>query len=670
MSRDQKKIIFLFAIFALGLLAIWGRAFQLQVIDRQELMAYSEEQIFRSVTVYPHRGSIYDRNGSPLALNIETFSSFTIPQSLKDRKKTYRELRKILPEIDPKSLRAKIFDRNTYTWLFRKKELSKVQLDALKKVPGVYLESVPKRLYPNSELLAQTLGFVGIDNKGLAGIEYLFDDELRGRPKVLKYVKDAKGRALKFESQLPRLSLFSNLSKKNSSAANSKDVYLSIDKEVQAVAERVLKETVIEHHALGGGLGVLDAKSGELLAVANYPTYDANHLKSSEAKFQKLSFVSDPIEPGSTLKAFTVAAALEAGIVTPQTNYYCEKGQLRIGKHLVKDSEGHNPAKEWMSVSKILAESSNVGTTKIAFDIGHSKLRDFFLKLGFAKKTGIQIPGESRGIFNDEGEMSEIRLSNISFGQGISLTGIQLLAAYGAIANDGIYQRPSVLKKSEDEIKKDATRVMSKETANQIQQMLLLAVNHGTGDRAKIEHFQIAGKTSTAQRPDAYGGYTGHVPGFIGFPLGIDRPFVIYVYVDRPSGKKYYGNQVAAPAFQKIAHFILLKYKYFEQIKNQENALALEDLEEIPEVLDGKGENEKSLSLSLAAPLRIRNFDGKTVPNFLGLDKKTAHALAKIASLQVIDHGTGIVRSQSISPGVSLEGRPQIVLIYSPPVYD
>src|SRR5690606_37304966 len=313
---------------------------------------------------------------------------------------------------------------------------------------GIYIEAVPKRIYPNGELAAQVLGFVGVDNVGLAGVEYEFDKKLRGEPSILKYVKDAKGRPIKFESTHHQ--------------TQSHDLELTIDKDLQAIAEKALKDAVDHHQARGGGVGVMDAATGEILAVANYPTYDPNKLRGSKDSDRKLSFVTAPIEPGSTFKIVTVASALENNIAKPETNYYCEQGRMVIDGHTVTESDSRKKY-EWLSVSDIIKDSSNIGTTKIAFDLTFPRLKKTLVDFGFGEKTNLRLPGESRGIFTDQNNVSPIRLSNISFGQGIATTGVQMLAAYAAIANGGEYVEPRIVVDPKREIKKK--RIISKETA-------------------------------------------------------------------------------------------------------------------------------------------------------------------------------------------------------------
>ena len=635
-KKEINAIKFTFILFCIGFVLVAGKAFKIQLIDSAKLIAKSKSQYFRESRVYPRRGNIYDRNGNPLAINVQTYSIFTIPKNVRDKVTTYKLLSDILPRHSYKYIKRKIKKRKKFTWISRKIKLNKEQVASIKELKGVYIDAVPMRLYPNNELLSQLLGFVGVDNVGLSGIEYLFDKELKGKPKVTKYIKDNKGRPVKFESI------------DNGNLA--KDIHLTIDKEIQFIAEKYLKEKVEEYSANKGGIGVMDVRSGEILAIANYPTFDPNNAKKSKVGSRKLSFVSDPFEPGSTFKLFTAASALENKIATTDTNYYCEEGRLKISGHVIKEAEAKKKY-EWLSLEEIIKYSSNVGTTKVAFDLTYPRLYKTLKDFGIGLKTGIELPGESRGIISEKENVSPLKLSNISFGQGVATTGIQMLAAYGAIANNGVFTRPTILKGQS--IKYRQKRVMSEGTAMSLTQMFVSAVEDGTGTKAKIKHFTIAGKTSTAQRPNSDGGYKGYVPGFIGYPTNVQDRFVIYVYVDNPKGRKYYGGTVVGPVFKKVAEHILFKNKEFNQV-----------------ALNTLGFKNKFLEKAQPMQRRKKRIKMGEVPNFVGLDKRSAIKMAKKLGLKIFHRGIGVVKKQSLSPGSLLKAKPFINLLYVPPSYE
>jgi cell division protein FtsI (penicillin-binding protein 3) len=641
MKEEQKKIYRTLLVFGvLGLLMII-RALYLQVINRDKLVTRYEGQTIRRSVVYPHRGAIYDRNGSTFAISLKSYTMAVTPRQFKkkqNRNFIYKQIAEIIPQLKLKTIQKKVKQRSSYTNLIKKIDLSDIQINAIRKlarkVGGIHIDPAPKRYYPNNELLSQTVGFVGRDNRGLAGIEYLFDKELRGRATTIRYIKDNKGRTFGRTIEEP--------------GESSQDLYLSIDKQLQAIAEKAIKEAVHEFDATKGGVGVMDADTGELLAIANYPSFDPNNPKSAKVGLRKLPFVSDPFEPGSTFKIFTVASALENKMATPDRSFYCEKGVYRVQGHVISEAENKKKY-EWLTVKEIIEHSSNIGTTKIAFDLTFPKLRKTLEDFRIGRKTGIEIPGESRGIFTSKKNITPLSLSNISFGQGVATTGIQVLAAYAAIANGGTYMTPTVIKGK----KSEGERIMSKKTADQLTDMLVGVVEKGTGSRARINHFVIAGKTSTAQRPSPTGGYEGYVPGFVGFPVNVDDRFVIYVYVDNPKAKSYYGNTVAGPVFRKVAEYMLYKNKNFSKF-------AVHD--------EKKG---TSKSLKNIRVNRVKRWTGKgRLPNFIGLDKISAIELSDKLRLKVKHRGRGVVSSQVPKAGSPLKTNQVLKLIYSPPSYE
>ena len=638
--KEKKQISLIFFSFCILFVMVLIKAFYIQVLSKEKLLRYSKKQILREYKIYPNRGNIYDREGSSLAINIQTYSIFTIPKNVNDGISSYIRLSEIVPNLSLKKIQRKIYKRKRYTWLSRKISLSEGQVKQIKELKGIYIEAVPKRLYPNQSLLSQSLGFVGLDNKGLAGLEYLFDEKLRGKAKIVKYVKDAKGRPLKFESvEIER---------------SANNLYLTIDKDLQSIAEKALKEAVLKNKAVNGGVGVMDAKTGEILAIANYPTFDPNRIKNKSLKNTKLSYISDPFEPGSAFKTFTIASAFENKIAMPDTNFYCERGALKIGEHIIREAD-QEKKHEWLSVTDILKYSSNIGVTKVAFDLTFPKLRKTLIELNIGKKTGIEIPGESRGIFTSKENVSPLSLSNISFGQGVATTGIQILSAYAAIANGGHYVKPTIVKRWSHETeapRRKKKRILSKETAEALTEILVLAVEKGTGGRAKIPYFKIAGKTSTAQRPDREGGYSGYIPGFVGYPVNVKDRFVVYVYIEKPGGKNYYGNRVAAPVFKKIVQYYLYKNKDFDDLAFEE------------------GINTKVFKAMVVEKSPTRLIGKRYAPDFIGLDKISSNKLAVSQRVQLLHKGIGLVISQKPSPGREFNGRRSVELIYSPPRYD
>lgn len=624
---------FLFAV-------VVSKAFYIQVINKTRLINYAKSQFIREVKEYPNRGNILDRNGSPLAINVHVYNLFTIPKNKNaEFYEQLKSLSKIVPVLPYQKLRTLVQKRTRYTWLGRKITLSENQLKQVKKLDGIFVESHSERVYPNKELMAQTLGFVGLDNTGLAGIENNLNTVLKGKPQVVKYIRDAKGRPIKYETK--------------ASEVVAEDVRLALDKDMQGALESYLKEAVIHHKAFRGGAGVMDAETGEILAIANYPTYDPNEANSYPAEQRKLAFVTDPFEPGSTFKTLTITSALEHKVAKPETKYFCEYGKLKVQNHWISEAETHEKF-EWLTVSEILKNSSNVGTTKIAFSLKYPKLRETLDKFKIAQKTGIEVSGESKGIlsYKANDKVRPLSLSNISFGQGVATTAIQMLRTYAVFANGGYLVKPTLLRNDESQIKPE-NRIISEQTATDISKMLVSAVNEGTGGNAKIPHYVIAGKTGTAQRVSPKGGYDGYIGSFIGFPVNVNKKFVVFAYVDHPTDNGYYGGVTAGPIFKKITQYILYKKKDFAQFAKYDEASNKVNLDEI-----------HSQQASVNKP-----FAPGYMPSFVGLDKQSALQLAEERKISLQMNGFGVVKTQSIEPGTVVSGEISLKLQFEAPTY-
>jgi cell division protein FtsI (penicillin-binding protein 3) len=487
--------------------------------------------------------------------------------------------------------------------------------------------------------MAQTLGFVGVDNTGLAGIEFSLNKELKGKPQVVKYIRDAKGRPIKYEIK--------------STENVADDVYLAMDKDIQGALESYLKDTVDYHEALRGGAGVMDAETGEILAIANYPTFDPNKASSYPQENRKMAFVTDPFEPGSIFKTMTIASALEHKVAKPETRFFCENGKMRVQNHWVSEAESHEKF-EWLTVGDILKFSSNVGTTKIAFSLKYPKLRETLDKFKFGQKTGIEVRGESKGILSYKAtdKVRPLSLSNISFGQGVATTAIQMLRSYATIANGGYLVRPTLIKQEESQIKKE-NQIINEKTALSITKMLVNAVHNGTGTNAIIPHYEIAGKTGTAQRVSPRGGYEGYIASFVGFPVNVNKKFVVLAYIERPTANGYYGNVVAAPLVKKITQYILYKKKDFAQFAKYD--------EESNKVNMDTVQSQQAATQKTIAP--------GYMPNFIGMDKTSAYQIATERSINIETNGYGVVTKQSVTAGTPLTENTTLRLQFEAPTY-
>jgi cell division protein FtsI (penicillin-binding protein 3) len=635
----KNRIFTVFIIFSFLFAVVIGKAFYIQVITKNKLIAYARSQFMRESKEYPHRGNILDRNGSPLAINVHKYTMHTFPTK---KNKVYFEklktLSKIVPELNYKKLYNLVKNRNKYTYIARQISLTESQVEKIKKLEIINIEGHTSRVYPNHELVAQTLGFVGIDNAGLAGVELSQNKKLRGDAKIVRYYKDAKGRKIKYETQ--------------EGEHPAEDVTLAIDQEIQGALESYLKEAVDTHQASKGGAAVMDAETGEIWAIANYPTYDPARATSYSLESRKLSFVTDPFEPGSIFKTLTIASALENDVATINKKYYCEKGKLKVQNHIISEAESDKKF-EWLTVGEILKYSSNVGTTKIAFDLGYEKLKKTIDKFQLGTKTGIEVKGESKGIVSKSKKVKPLTLSNISFGHGIATTPIQMLRTYAAIANGGYLIKPTLFKNDESQLIKE-NKILKNKTVEQLQEMLVYAVEKGTGTNAVIPHYEIAGKTGTAQRVNPNGGgYSGYIASFIGFPINVNKKFVVFAYVEQPTKGGYYGNVVASPIFKKITQYILYKKKDFAQY-----------------AIYSEKENDKNLDLVKLNQSSSRQIYPGRMPNLMGLDKNAALAVMESIKSPIEMTGFGVVSTQYPDAGVPISEVSQIRIHFTPPKYE
>lgn len=628
------KLLFTFSFMMLLYLTVIAKAFHVQIISHEKLMKYSNKQFYKELKTYPKRGNIFDRNGNPLAVNVKSYSLFTIPIKGQFNKWEVRKLSRMIKGINFSKLWKNLTKRKKYTWIKRKIQLDDKQLNEIKKFKTIFVDTELSRMYPNNQLASQLLGFVGLDNRGLSGLEYHFDKKLRGKEQVVKFYKDAKGRPVKY------------VTKRAQVQASSID--LSIDKELQAVVEKYLKFGVEKFSADHGGAAIMNAQTGELLAIANYPDFDPNNYKAYPQKNHRLSLITDSIEPGSTFKTLTIASALEHEIVTAKSSFYCELGRMKVLNHTITEAESSEKF-EWLTVREILEKSSNIGTTKIAFELGAEKFLETINDYEIGIKTGIEFPGESKGIIKKK-KLSSLDISNMSFGQGIAVSGIQLLRFYASIANGGYLVKPTLLKTNKDDI--DKKRVLSESTVKELESMLEGVVENGTGSNAKMKGFLIAGKTSTAQRVLSSGGYDGYIPGFIGYPTTLENKYVVYTYLSNPKGNQYYGNTVAAPIFKKIVSHLLFRDKGISTIARKKSS-------SLDNQLDKISVRQSSL----------RYTNGIT-PNFVGWDKKSVQKFAIKNNLKIKIKGFGVVTKQSPKAGTSVTKNDLIKLHLEVPGYE
>jgi cell division protein FtsI (penicillin-binding protein 3) len=543
-NHYRARMTFVGVLFLLGLTTILSRAVYLQVWCGPALAQKASGEYERTIHTQGKRGTIFDSQMRELAVSVESLSLAANPRELTDPRGTARKLAKVL-DLPVKDLQRRLRENRVFVWIKRQVTPSESQAVRQLKLQGVEFIPEHSRYYPNRMLAAQLLGFTGVDGNGLEGVEYQFDAELRGHSQMFTVLKDAFGRG--FESAEDTL--------RRDSGNN---VVLSIDRTIQFIAERALQEAAQSHRAKSGIAVVMEPRTGDVLALAHYPFFNPNTFGDFSREVRRDRAVTDAFEPGSTLKLFSVAAALEAGY-TPHTIFYCENGSYSIGRHVVNDTEKHG----WLSLQRIVQYSSNIGAVKIGESIGPLKLFETLRGFGFGQTTDIRLPGETRGNLPPHDRWTRFDVGAIAFGQGVSVSALQLTAAVSAIANGGVMMKPRVVRQVTDPKGRVvraiptqvASRPISAQTAAAVTRMMEMVLHEGgTGTQAVLDGYTACGKTGTAQKIDGSGTYAkdAYVSSFVGFAPVEDPRLTILVVLDEPREGRY-GGVVAAPAFRRIA---------------------------------------------------------------------------------------------------------------------
>ena len=535
--------------------AVLVRAFQLQVVGAERLREMAEGQHLRELRVSPRRGAIYDRQGAELAVSVDVDSVYANPRRLRAMDqhpgRTARRLAAIL-DVDPGPLTERLAADRYFVWIDRHVTPHEATRVAELDIPGIGLTTESRRFYPNRHLAAHLLGFADIDGRGIEGVELAFESELRGSDRRVEAVRDRRGQVVFADEMIDDI------------ANQGHNVVLTIDKAIQHIAERELALGVRTFEARGGSVVVMDPATGEILALANYPPFNPNEPSRHPVAHRRNRAVVDRFEPGSTVKPFTMAAALAAGSVRPNQSINCENGATRIGGRVLHDAHPY----EWLTPTQILAHSSNIGTAKIALDLGKRDLYRSFRRFGFGEPTGIGMPGETAGILRHYRRWYEIDVAAVSFGQGMSVTNVQLATAMGALANGGRLMRPTLVRRVTDgegvtiqESKPHVRRqVVPRRVAKLVGEMLTAVTEPGgTAMEAAVDGYLVAGKTGTAQKADyVRGGYAKDkwLASFIGFAPADDPAVVISVVIDEPV-IAHYGGTVAGPVFRRVAEVTL-----------------------------------------------------------------------------------------------------------------
>lgn len=532
---DQIYISRLYAlllIFFLTSIALIARAVNLQVTETQFLQGQGKARFLREVDIPTTRGIISDRNGEPLAVSTPVDSVWVNPVEVLQVPEKLELLARIL-RADPDNIERRLSQRASKEFVWLRRRLNPdvaAQIKALD-IQGVFLQKEYRRFYPAGEVAVHVVGFTNIDDIGQEGLELAYNDWLQGESGRKRVIKDRLGRTVE---EVERV--------KESRSGN--DLQLTIDGRLQYLAYRELKRTVLKHGARSGSVVLMDLDSGEILAMVNQPSYNPNQSNPDKDGLRNRA-VTDVFEPGSVMKPFAVTAVLENGAVTPSTLVDTSPGTLLISGHTIRDHHNYGV----LDVTGVITKSSNVGITKLSLELKPEQMWDTYNRFGFGEATGSGFPGESAGVLRNHRRWRRLEQATISYGYGISTTALQLAQAYAVIANEGRLRKPTLIQGATN----PPITVIDPRLARQVAAMLETATGpQGTGKKARVPNYRIAGKTGTSKKASAQGYADRYIASFAGFAPVSDPKLVCIVVINDPTGSLYYGGDVAAPLFASI----------------------------------------------------------------------------------------------------------------------
>lgn len=679
----RKRIATLFFLFTMGFVLLCGRIFWVQFVKGAELSEKAMQNRMRDVPVEAKRGIIYDRNGHELAISVSADSIYVIPAEVKASKKE-REIAEKMSQalgMDEENIYKKITKNSSFEWVKRQVDPEVTQKLRKMDLPGIGFTEESRRFYPKGSLASHILGISGIDNTGLEGIDYYYNDLVGGTKGRIIVEHDAANRPIPEATH------------KYIPPQDGANLILTIDETIQYIAERELDKVFTERKAKAAAAIVMDPATGEILAMASRPAFDPNNYNDYPVSNRRNFAINDVYEPGSTMKIITSAMALEEGVVTAERKFFCP-GYIKVGKETIGCS--NRKAHGSQTFREVVANSCNVGLVEAGLEIGIDRYYKYINNFGFGRPTGIDLPGEAKGILVPRERAMQIDLATMSIGQANAVTPLQIITAVSAVANGGNLMQPhlvkSVMDKDGNIIKKIdpkvVRKVISPETAKQLCLILEGVVEDGTGRNAYIEGYRVAGKTGTAQKISPTGGYLAneYVASFIGFAPADNPRLACIVVVDAPQGYPYYGGWVAAPVFREIMkdalrylEVPLYKSDNEEINKPQTEKVVVPDVVNLPlseaiSAITSRGLNVKvagtgnlvwkqtpkpqtkvdkgtQIIVYLSA-LETNNGEGEvTVPD---LEGKSMREVAKILSdlgLHLLPEGYGLAYEQSPEPG-------------------
>lgn len=656
--------------------AIFGRLGYLQLYRHRDYLLRAQRQQQRIIEITPKRGTIYDRKMHALAMSIKVDSAYAVPAELKDRTLAAQLLSGVLG-VPADVLESRLDSSQNFVWIERKLTPEKAEAVKALNLEGVYTQPENKRFYPKGDLASHVVGFVDVDEKGLGGIEYGLDNQIRGKSEKIVMMADAHQKA--FDGGEAR-------------RERGAGVVLTLDEKIQYVAERELKAAINKTHALAGTVVVMNPNNGEVLALANWPTFDPNAAAgpSQEAREARMNrAVTALYEPGSTFKLITLAAAFDQGITRPDEVFDCENGAIYVAGHKIHDHKRFG----LLTVADILAQSSDVGAIKIAERLGAGKFYDYIHTFGFGTPTGVDLPGESRGILRPLANWSPISIGAISMGQEVGVTPIQLISAVSAIANGGLLYKPHVIaevRKGEDALPHDSLtssseprRVIQPETAATLRRLMegVVISQHGTGKLARLNGWTSAGKTGSAQKIDPDTGRyspTQLIASFTGFAPINNPAITILVSLDSPVGL-HEGGMVAAPVFKRIAEQVLpylevprdvpvnevLQASYKKQAQSDPETLedfSSSELLPLSEQLESKPEvaapaltaNEFKPNPQVTLPASTEEDGEISIPDFSGKTMREVTEMCLSVGLDPVLVGSSLARNQTPAAGAQV----------------
>ena len=683
--RPPRRILFLVILAALWMGAVGARLIYLQLFQYSDYLARARRQQQRMVEVTPQRGVLYDRNLREMAMSISLDSCFAVPAEISDQAMVARLLAGVLG-VEPEEIETRLGGSRSFVWIARKLEPEKVERIQALNLRGIYFQKENRRFYPKGELAAHVLGYVDLDDHGLGGIEYQFERQLRTRASRMLVLADARRRWYE---------------RRGASQERAKSLVLTLDENIQYIAEKELAAAIERTHARAGTVIVQDPNSGELLAVANWPTFDPNTAGSSAPEARIDRAISALYEPGSTFKIFTLAAALEENITRPDEPIDCQMGSIYIGKHRIRD---HKPFGV-LTVAQVLAHSSDVGAIKLGLRLGAEKFHDYIRAFGFGAPTGIELPGETRGILRRVEAWSPISIGAVSMGQEVGVTPVQLISAVSAMANGGLLYRPRIVREIRrgdvalPEEQGPPMRVVRPETAATLRRMLEGVILEGTGTRARLNGYTAGGKTGTAQKIDpATGRYSGHdyIGSFVGFAPLNSPAVTVLVVLDSAIGP-HEGGQVAAPVFQQVMQHTLAYLRVPPDVPLTTTAgnafsgkgddLADADVSDFDpmQVADanevsapggepgpvgasrgGAPEESRTAEKSSSPTVVVEEGEGIVIPNFAGMTVRNVIEQCVRLGFNPVPVGTGIALDQLPAPGEKARPGSRIVVHFAP----